>query len=268
VAGWFDSHCHVPAAEAEALVAAAAEADVTDLVTIGCDRATSLEALEVARRFPGVRATVGLHPHEARHGVDTITDLFDPRSSVHPRASGPSGAPEPLGSAGPAAVGECGLDYHYDHSPRADQRAAFAAQIAMAHERELPLVVHTREAWTDTFELLDAGGVPARIIFHCFTGGPDEARACLDRGAYVSFSGIVTFKGAADVQAAASATPLDRLLVETDSPYLAPVPHRGERNQPAWVPFVGARLAELHDLPLETIRDTTHANARAAFALG
>jgi TatD DNase family protein len=248
--GWFDSHCHVPVGAAAELVEAATAADVTALVTVGCDRQSSLEALAVARRFPVVSATVGLHPHEARHGVDTIVDLFGDRDGV--RA---------------IAVGECGLDYHYDHSPRPDQRAAFSAQIALAHELGLPLVIHTREAWDDTFEVLDRVGVPPRTIFHCFTGGPDEAAACLERGAYVSFSGIVTFKGAADVQAAAAATPLDRLLVETDSPYLAPVPHRGERNQPAWVPFVGARLAELHALPPETIRDTTAANARAAFGL-
>ncbi len=228
---------------------------MTTMVTIGCDRATSLEALAVARRFPGVRATVGLHPHEARHGVDTITDLFADATD------------ESDGSIGPIAVGECGLDYHYDHSPRADQRAAFAAQIALAHELELPLVIHTREAWSETFDLLDIEGVPARTIFHCFTGGPDEASACLQRGAYLSFSGIVTFKAAADVQAAAAATPLDRMLVETDSPYLAPVPHRGRRNQPAFVPFVGARLAELHGVDPATVRDTTNANAHAAFAL-
>ncbi len=250
--GWFDSHCHLPAEDADALVGAAADAGVTAMVTIGCDRATSLEALAVARRIPAVRATVGLHPHEARHGVDTIADLF---------------AAAEDGSIGPIAVGECGLDYHYDHSPRADQRTAFAAQIELAHELGLPLVIHTREAWVDTFDVLDAGGVPARTIFHCFTGGPDEASACLERGAYLSFSGIVTFKAAADVQAAAAATPLDRVLVETDSPYLAPVPHRGRRNQPAFVPFVGARLAELLGVDPAAVRDATATNARAAFGL-
>ncbi|MGI9030910.1 MAG: TatD family hydrolase, partial [Ilumatobacteraceae bacterium] len=217
-------------------------------VTIGCDRATSLEALAIAGRFPGVHATVGLHPHEARHGVDTITDLF-------------------AGETRPVAVGECGLDYHYDHSPRPDQRAAFAAQVALAHQLGLPLVIHTREAWADTFDLLEREGVPERTIFHCFTGVPEEAQECLDRGAYVSFSGIVTFKAATDVQAAAATVPLGRILVETDSPYLAPVPHRGKRNQQTWVPFVGARLAELHGVPVETIRDATTANAVAAFDL-
>jgi len=246
---WFDSHCHVPSADADQIVEDAAAAGVESLVTVGCDRATSMEALQIAARFAGVHATVGLHPHEARHGVDTIIDLF---------GSGP---------VQPVAVGECGLDYHYDHSPRDSQREAFGAQIALANRLALPLVVHTREAWEDTFDLLDAEGVPERTIFHCFTGGPDEAQACVDRGAYVSFSGIVTFKAAAEVQAAAVVVPLDRVLVETDSPFLAPMPNRGQRNRPAWVPIVGARLAELRDVPVKTIRDATGSNAIAAFDL-
>ncbi len=181
------------------------------MITVGCDRESSLEALHVAATFPEVHATVGLHPHEARHGVETIADLFD-RS--------------------PVAVGECGLDYHYDHSPRDDQRAAFAAQIGVANRLGLPLVIHTREAWEDTFAILDAEGVPARTIFHCFTGGPDEARQCVERGAYVSFSGIVTFPGAPEVREAAAIVPLDRTLVETDSPYLAPDPAPRQAQPP------------------------------------
>jgi TatD DNase family protein len=245
---WVDSHCHVPADEAEALVAEAGDVGVGELITVGCDRATSLEALDLARRFSNVHATVGLHPHEARHGVDTVLDLFD-------------------GPVRPVAVGECGLDYHYDHSPRDAQRAAFAAQIALAHELQLPLVIHTREAWSETFQLLDAEGAPERTIFHCFTGGPEEARGCLDRGAYVSFSGIVTFASATDVRAAAAVVPLDRLLVETDSPYLAPVPNRGRRNRPAWVPLVGAAVAELRGVAPDEVRDASTSNAGTAFDL-
>ena len=243
--GWVDSHCHIPGASAAELVAEAAAAGVTTMITVGCDRASSLEALQVAATFPEVHATVGLHPHEARHGVETIADLFD---------------------QSPVAVGECGLDYHYDHSPRDDQRVAFAAQIEIANRLGLPLVIHTREAWDDTFAILDAEGVPARTIFHCFTGGPDEARQCVDRGAYVSFSGIVTFPGAPEVREAAALVPLERMLVETDSPYLAPVPHRGKRNRPAWVPHVGAQLADIHGVSVDDIRDATAAAATAAFA--
>jgi TatD DNase family protein len=247
--GWLDSHCHLPAAEAVDLVAEAAAADVTTMITVGCDRASSIEALDVAARCAGVHATVGLHPHEARYGVGTIRDLFD-------------------GPVRPVAVGECGLDYHYDHSPREAQREAFAAQVALANELGLPLVIHTREAWDDTFDILDAEGVPSRTVFHCFTGGPDDARRCLDRGAYVSFSGIVTFNGAPEVRAAAALVPLERTLVETDSPFLAPVPNRGKRNRPAWVPLVGAAVAAVHDLPVEDVRVATRAAAEAAFAFG
>jgi TatD DNase family protein len=246
--GWVDSHCHLPAGTASELAAEANAAGVSTMVTVGCDRASSLEALEVAGRVPGVHATVGVHPHEARHGVDTIRDLF-------------------AGSVRPVAVGECGLDYHYDHSPRDVQREAFAAQIALARELELPLVVHTRDAWDDTFDILDAEGVPAATVFHCFTGGPDEARRCLDRGAVLSFSGIVTFKGAPEVREAAALTPLERTLVETDSPYLAPVPNRGRPNRPAWVPFVGARLAEIHGVEVDVVRDATCRAAARTFGL-
>jgi TatD DNase family protein len=247
---WIDSHCHLPEAEAAELVVEAGDAGVGTMISVGCDRASSLEALALAARFPGVHATVGLHPHEARHGVDTIADLF----------GGVDGT-------GPVAVGECGLDYHYDHSPRDQQRDAFAAQIALAHRLGLPLVIHTREAWDDTFSILDAEGVPQTTVFHCFTGGPDEARRCLDRGAFVSFSGIVTFPGANDVREAAALVPLERTLVETDSPYLAPVPNRGRRNRPAWVPLVGACLAELRGIAGEDVRDATAAAASAAFGI-
>src|SRR5262245_7892828 len=217
------------------------------MITVGCDRATSLEALALAARFPDVHATIGLHPHEAKYGVDTIRDLFD-------RGDGPR----------PVAVGECGLDFHYDHSPRDDQRAAFGEQIRLAHRLDLPLVIHTREAWDETFAILDAEGVPARTVFHCFTGGPNEARRCLDRGAFLSFSGIVTFPGAQDVRDAAALVPLERTLVETDSPYLAPVPNRGKRNRPAWVPLVGACIAEVHGAAVEEVRDATSAAAHLA----
>jgi TatD DNase family protein len=249
VDGWVDSHCHLPDGDADELVAEAVAAGVGTMVTVGCDRASSIEGLAIAGRHPGVHATVGLHPHEARFGVATILDLLD-------------------GPVRPVAVGECGLDYHYDHSPRDAQREAFAAQVALANERRLPLVIHTREAWDDTFDVLDANGVPARTIFHCFTGGPAEVIRCLDRGGYVSFSGIVTFNGAPEVREAAALVPLGRTLVETDSPYLAPVPHRGKRNRPAWVPYVGARLAEVHGVGVDEVRDASRAAAHAAFAFG
>ncbi len=243
---WIDSHCHIHDERIpdgpDGAVAAAMEMGVTTLVTVGCDRATSQAAIDVASRHDNVFATVGLHPHDAVNGVDTIVDLLD--------------------TPGIVAIGEAGLDYYYEHSERDIQKQAFAEQIQLAHERGLPLVIHSRDAWDDTFEILDAEGVPANTIFHCFTGGPDEARRCLERGTVLSFSGIVTFPSAKDVQAAALLCPLDSMLIETDSPYLAPVPQRGKKNRPAWVPHVGRFIADLRDLPVVELAGQTAANTR------
>ena len=220
-------------------------AGVGFMICIGTDAEQSAAAIAIARSRPDhVRATVGLHPHDAKQQVDGIIPLLD--------------APDVV------AVGECGLDYHYDHSPRPVQREMFAAQIDLAAEKGLALVVHTREAWDETFDILAAGpSVPT--VFHCFSGGPVEARRALDLGAWLSFSGIVTFKTAGDLRAAAALAPLDRLLVETDSPYLTPVPHRGTPNQPAFVPLVGAAVAAARGVPVVDIERATWANARDVF---
>jgi len=245
---WTDDHCHLPDdGTAAEVVAAARAAGVERLVHVGVDVGTSAAALELASALDGVWATAGVHPHEARHGVDGLADLL-----AHPSC---------------VAVGECGLDFHYDHSPRDAQRDVFAAQVALANERGLALVIHTREAWEETFEVLDAEGVPDRTVFHCFTGGADEADACLARGALLSFSGIVTFPSATDVREAAARCPLDRVLVETDSPYLAPVPNRGRPNQPAWVPLVGAAVAEAGGHDVADVARASWDNASAAYGL-
>jgi TatD DNase family protein len=246
---WIDNHCHLPPGHVgDEVIARAAEAGVVRFVDVGTDHERSLQVIASASRHPDtVFATVGVHPHDATEGTDGLAEL----------------------AADPAvvAIGECGLDYHYDHSPRQVQREAFAAQIALAHELRLPLVIHTREAWDDTFAVLDAETIPERTVFHCFTGGPDEARRALDLGAHLSFSGIVTFKGAPEVQAAAALCPLDRMLVETDSPYLAPVPHRGKPNRPAWVAHVGQHIADLRGIAVADVAAATTANADAVFAL-
>ncbi|MDP9069809.1 MAG: TatD family hydrolase [Actinomycetota bacterium] len=245
---WADSHCHVPY-EGVGLdvVATAAQAGVTRLVSVGTDADQSRAAIAVAASHEGVWATVGLHPHDASKGVETIAPL--------------------LGEAKVVAVGECGLDYHYDHSPRPVQREVFAAQVALAQEHRLALVIHSREAWEDTFAVLEAEGVPERTVFHCFTGGPAHARRCLDLGAHLSFSGIVTFRSADDVRAAAALCPLDRLLVETDSPYLAPAPHRGRPNEPALLPLVGAGVAAAKGIPVTAVEEASWAGAQAVFGL-
>ncbi len=247
---WTDSHCHLTFdGVGDQAVEAAAAAGVTRMITIGTDAASSREAVAAAHRHPDVYATVGLHPHEASHGLDGVADLLEtPDDRV-------------------VGVGECGLDYYYEHSPRPAQREAFAAQIALAHRSGLALVIHTRDAWDETFDILDAEEPPERWVLHCFSGGPEEARRALDRGAYLSFSGIVTFKNATDVQAAARLCPLDRTLVETDSPYLAPVPNRGKPNQPAWVPLVGAAVARLKELDVAEVARATWDNTTAVFRL-
>lgn len=239
---WVDHHCHLDAATAGDTLAEARAAGVERVVTVGTDVDDSRQAIALADAHEGVWATAGVHPHEARHGLDGLEPLL-------------AGAGE--GRNKVVAVGECGLDYHYDHSPRAVQREVFAHQVALAHRYDLPLVIHSREAWDDTFDVLAAEGVPERTVFHCFTGGPDEARRALDVGAHLSFSGIVTFKNADDVRAAAALCPLDRLLVETDSPYLAPAPHRGQPNRPAWVALVGDAIAAVQCCAVEDVADVT-----------
>ena len=246
---WIDTHCHVyeeniPGGQEHALQAAR-DAGVVTMIVIGTDADTTRQAIDIANMHPDVYATVGLHPHDAKNGVETITPF--------------------LQSARVVGIGECGLDYYYDHSDRTVQREVFAQQIQLAHELNLPLVIHTREAWDDTFDVLDAQGTPPRTIFHCFTGGEPEARACVERGAYLSFSGIVTFKKAQEIRDAAKVCSADKMLVETDSPFLAPVPHRGKSNQPAFLVEVGACLAEVRNVSVEEIARLTTQNATIAF---
>lgn len=245
---WIDQHCHLsPGSDGADQVAAARAEGVTRMVTVGCHLEQSKQMATIAAQHDGVYATAGVHPHDSSQGVDGIADLLDLPQVV--------------------AVGEAGLDYHYDHSPRPTQRDVFAIQIQMANERSMPLVIHSRSAWDETFEILDREGTPERTVFHCFTGGPDEARECLARGALVSFSGIITFPSGQDLRDAAAITPLDRLLVETDSPYLAPVPNRGKPNQPAWVPFVGAAVAAAKGIDVADVEAATWSTAAAFYDL-
>ncbi len=271
MSGWFDSHCHVQeeylrggekgsgADDLSVVLQRAGAAGVDRLVCIGTDASTSAQAVAVARGIheggTALRAwaSIGLHPHEATAGVDPVVALLARESAV--------------GDGIVVAVGECGLDYYYEHSPRAAQRTAFAAQIALAHARDLALVIHARDAWDDLFDVLAAEGVPERTILHCFTGGPDELDRCVRAGMFVSFSGIITFKSASDIREAAARCPLDRLLVETDSPFLAPVPHRGRANEPSLLPLVGATVAAVKDCAVDAIAESTAAAAAVAFAI-
>ena len=239
---WVDQHCHIPpGADGAAQVADARATGVMRMVTVGTTLEQSRQMIAVARAHDGVWATAGIHPHDAKDGIDGLEELLDEPEVV--------------------AVGECGLDYHYDHSPRALQAEVFRRQIAIANRRDIPLVIHTRSAWDDTFAVLDEEGTPRRTVFHCFTGGATEGAECLARGALLSFSGIITFPSGSDLREAAEACPLDRLLVETDSPYLAPVPHRGKPNRPALVPLVGAAVAAAKGCSVDDVEKSTWATA-------
>ena len=246
---WTDNHCHLrgDAEQARATVEEARDAGVERLVDVGTDLASSHAAVERAAVLDGVWATAGVHPHDAAGGIKGLADLLT--------------RPEVV------AVGECGLDYHYDHSPREVQQEVFAAQIDLALRHDRALVIHTREAWDDTFALLDEGGVPDRTVFHCFTGGAPEAERALELGAHLSFSGIVTFPSADEVRDAARLCPLDRLLVETDAPFLTPVPHRGRPNHPRLVTLVGQKVAEVRGEAVEVVAEATWINATGLYAL-
>jgi TatD DNase family protein len=241
-------------------MARARDAGIDRLVCIGTGAATSRQALALARAAQADRSTprawasIGLHPHEASEGIDEVASVLaealDPRDGTV------------------VAVGECGLDYYYEHSPRSAQRAAFAAQIELAHLHDLALVIHARDAWDDLFDVLEAESVPRRTVLHCFTGGPDEVERCLRAGLYVSFSGIVTFKNATDVREAVARCPLERLLVETDSPFLAPAPHRGRTNEPSYLPLVGAAIATVKGCSADEVRESSGLAAATVFSTG
>jgi|SRR5947209_3414234 len=247
-----DSHCHLDSSEFDAdrdrVIERALEAGVHRMLAIGTGQGPpDLEAgIRLAEKYPCFSATAGVHPHDAsKANPETLKRLAE--VLAHPSV---------------VAVGEIGLDYHYDNSPREVQRSVFIEQMRIAAERKRPIVIHTREAWDDTFELLERHWAPHRLggIMHCFSGGEAEAGRSLTLGFYLSFGGIVTYPKAVEVQQAARAAPLDRLLVETDAPYLAPVPKRGKRNEPALVVHSARKLADLRGVPFEEIARATTDN--------
>lgn len=259
---WIDSHCHVTApefeADREAVLARAREAGVATLLAIGSGYGAeaNAEAVALARREPDVFATAGVHPHEAK----LYTPELEARLEVwldEPRV---------------VAVGECGLDYWYEHSPREQQREAFAAQVALARRRDLPVSIHVRGRDEAAYEeLLDIwrseGRGAVEGVLHCYTHTEAFARRALDAGLWISFSGILTFKRDRGLRGVAEALPLDRLLVETDAPFLAPEGFRGRRNEPVRVLEVGAALARAQGRDVEEVAARTSSNARRLFRL-
>jgi TatD DNase family protein len=241
-----DSHCHLAgeefAGDLEAVVARARAAGVTAALCIlaAGEASEAAAAARVQALWPAVRVAVGIHPHQA----GSFDGTGDPVGLVR----------ECVAATGACAIGEIGLDYHYDFSPRDVQQRVFAGQVALARELRLPVVIHTREATEDTFGILrERGGGEIGGVFHCFTGDVPMAEAALDLGFHISLAGIVTFPKAAGLREVARMVPADRLLAETDAPYLAPVPHRGTRNEPAHVVRVLETLAEVRRQPVEEL---------------
>jgi TatD DNase family protein len=248
-----DTHCHLHLLElpAEEVVAGALAEGVGHLVDVGVDLASSRQAAANAARLPQVSATAGVHPHDA--------DTLD--------APALAGLRRLLADGRVVGVGETGLDYHYDNSPRAAQRAAFAAHVGLARELDKALVVHCREAFADVLAILDGEGAPPRVVFHCFAGDEGDAARVVEAGWYVSFAGMLTFPNAPELRAACAAVPLDRMVLETDSPFLSPHPYRGRPNRPGRVAVTAQTVAQLHGVTVEQVAAATTATAAEAFAL-
>ncbi len=255
-----DTHTHLDDAryesDREAMIARAREGGVDTMITIGCDLATSRSAVALAGHYPFVYASIGVHPHEVKHITDGWYDELRQLARENKVV----------------AYGEIGLDYHYNHSDPDLQRRRFREQLQLARELSLPVIIHTREAQDDTIRILkeerasEIGGV-----FHCFSGDAWLAKDALDLGFYLSFSGILTFQNATMLRDIAKTVPADRLLIETDCPYLTPIPHRGKRNEPAYVKHVAETLATItsngNTLTAEDIGRLTSDNARRLFKI-
>jgi TatD DNase family protein len=255
-----DSHCHLAdekfAADLEAVIGRAKDAGVRRALVIlaAGDAAEAAQAQRVLDLWPDTRLSIGVHPHSAHEFSDNPGKAADVvRSQI-------------VATPAARAIGEIGLDYHYDFSPRAVQQGVFRVQVRLARELNRPVVIHTREADADTIAILrEEGGGDMRGVLHCFTGNAELARAGLDLGFFISFAGIVSFPKAGELRAVAKQVPLERLLVETDSPFLAPVPYRGKRNEPSYVVRVAATLAEILGMEAEAVARQTTANFSQLF---
>lgn len=255
---FFDTHCHLsarylqtPVSEA---IATARSASVTRMTVIGCGPTIedTLESVEIARAHDGVFASVGLHPHEAKLWTDEMGRQLE-ELAADPKV---------------VAIGETGLDYFYDLSPRDAQEVAFRAQIEIAQRLNLPLIIHNRGSDEDCIRILnDTCAQGMRGVVHCYTSGPELAQRAVALGFHIGFTGIISFKNAEDVREILRSVPLERLVIETDSPFLAPVPHRGKTNQPAFVPHVAEAMAKTLDLTVDEVAELTTRNALALYGI-
>jgi TatD DNase family protein len=268
---FIDSHAHITSGEfsddRDEVIQRALDAGVSHIVCPAIDLEDSIRAIELAERYSCVYAAVGVHPHKAE-GTDEATLARIEELSNHPRV---------------VAIGEIGLDYHYDFAQHDTQKLVFGSQVAIAIRRNLPVIIHTRESIADTVGILENvmtgspgwtvqrphASYPSRKgVFHCFSGDVDMALRVIKLGFYISFPGIVTFKKPGLANEVARAISIDHLLLETDSPYLAPVPYRGKRNEPAYVPLVAQKIAELQNLSTEDVASSTRHNANMLFGIG
>jgi TatD DNase family protein len=252
-----DTHCHltfdVLARDIDAILARSIAGGVTEWVTIGTDLQENRKAIEFAERFEGMYAAIGIHPHDAK----TVTaEIFEELKKLaqHKKV---------------IAIGETGLDYHYDFSPREEQRKVFAEHLKIAAESNLPVIIHCREAFDETMQILEEHrrGVK-KVVFHCFSGSAEQAKIVLDKGFYISFTGVVTFKNAEKTRRAASVVPLDRLMIETDCPYMSPEPMRKQKiNEPALLIHTARFLAELKQMDLADFAQAIIATSKAFFCI-
>ncbi|MDR3592685.1 MAG: TatD family hydrolase [Negativicutes bacterium] len=251
----FDSHAHIDDKrfndDREAVIDRAVANGVTGIINVGADMFSSARAVELAERYPHIYAAVGIHPHDAK----------DAREADYAKLA--------LWAAGPktVAIGEIGLDYHYDLSPREAQQAVFVRQLDLARQLAKPIIIHDREAHADIMATVKSEGHGLTGVFHCFSGSTEMAREVLRLGFYISIAGPVTFANAHKLLDVAREVPLDRLLVETDSPYLTPQPHRGKRNEPAYVRLVAEKVAEIRGIDLETLAAATTENVKRLFGI-
>jgi len=250
-----DTHTHLDFSQFDAdrddVIRRALEVDVKQMLTIGVDVPTSLNAVRLAEKYDSVYAAVGIHPHDAETATEEAVAEIEKNLS-HKKV---------------VAVGEIGLDYYRDYSPHDVQKEVFRRLLRIAKEHNKPVIVHTREAWGDVMAILEDEWSPGmRGVMHCFSGDATRAAELIEMGFYISFTGVVTFKNstAADVLAD---VPIERLLLETDCPYMAPVPHRGKRNEPAYVRFIAQKAAQVKNISVETVAEVTTENAAALFDL-
>ena len=252
-----DTHCHLTfgqlADDVDAVIARSIAAGVTSWITVGTDPGHNQKAIELARKYDNMYATVGVHPHDAKEvtgqAIRQLHALAQNKKVV--------------------AIGETGLDFHYDHSPRDKQAEVFTSHLQLAGELALPVIIHSREAFDETMEILKQSGPDLeKVVFHCFSGSPEQAKIVLDAGFYISFTGVVTFRNAESIRQAAEIVPLDRLMLETDCPYMSPEPMRKQRiNEPALMVHTAKFLAELKQMSLDDFAAAVTTTSRNLFNL-